>query len=256
MQELKALIFDVDGTLADTEKAHMEAFNRAFRNAGLDWHWDTPVYARLLAVTGGRERIRHYIEQYDPEFSVPGDADAFIAALHADKTREYVAMMDTGDLGLRSGVERLFREARDAGLTLAIATTTTPANVTALIRNTLGGQALGWFAEIGAGDVVPHKKPAPDIYRYVLEHLGLPPAACLAFEDSENGVRSARAAGLPVLVTPNDFTYGQDFGGAVAVLDGFGGPGEPSRVLAGDCGPSRWVDVAMLRHLHRQAVAP
>lgn len=250
MAELAALLFDVDGTLADTERGHLEAFNTAFAQAGLDWSWSPELYTELLAVTGGKERIRHYLDTYRPDVPRPPDLDAFIADLHRRKTEAYVAALDSGGLGLRTGVERLFREARDAGLTLAIATTTTPANVTALLRNTLGDEALEWFAVIGAGSVVPAKKPAPDIYRYVLDHLGLPPAACVAFEDSGPGVASARGAGLPVIVTVSDFTRGHDFDGADLVLDSLGAPGQPFGVLAGDAGGRQWVDLELIRAVH------
>lgn len=252
MPRLTALVFDVDGTLADTERAHLEAFNEAFARAGLPWRWSVPLYTELLAVTGGKERIRHYIDRHLGAFSAPGDLDVFIAGLHREKTRVYVDISEQGRLGLRPGVARLLREAKAAGLRLAIATTTTPANVTALLESALGRGASAMFDYIGAGDVVPRKKPAPDIYLHVLEVLGLDPAACLAFEDSEGGLRAARAAGLATLVTVNDFTRHHDFSGAALVLDHLGEPDLPFSVLAGEAdGPC--VDVALLRRLHRRA---
>ena len=126
---------------------------------------------------------------------------------------------------------RLLAEARSAGLRLAVATTTTPENVSALLVPALGADAMGWFEVIGAGDVVPAKKPAPDIYHYALEKLGLASEACLAFEDSENGLRAARGAGLRTVITVNDYTRDQDFTGAALVLDQFGEPQQPCRVL-------------------------
>lgn len=219
MNTLQALIFDVDGTLADTERdGHRVAFNLAFRDAGLDWHWDEALYGELLAVTGGKERMRFYCERHLPEFLQQADADARIKALHAAKTAHYVKLVESGALPLRPGVARLIAEARAAGLRLAIATTTTPENVTVLLRASMAPDAMEWFEVIGAGDVVPAKKPAPDIYRWVLERLGLPPAACLALEDSENGIKSSLAAGIPTLVTESEYTRGQDFSGALAVV--------------------------------------
>ena len=233
MKRLQALLFDVDGTLADTEgQGHRVAFNRAFREAGLDWDWDEPLYRELLAVTGGKERMRHYIERYRPGFMPPGgDLDAFLAELHQRKNAHYADLLAQGEVPLRPGVERLLREARDAGMRLAIATTTSPENVTNLLVNTLGAEAVDWFEVIGAGDVVPAKKPAPDIYHYVLERLELPPEATLALEDSANGVRAAVAAGVPTLVTANDFTRDDDFSGALAVVDQLGEPDRPARRL-------------------------
>ncbi|MCB2175923.1 MAG: HAD family hydrolase [Actinomycetales bacterium] len=216
---LQALVFDVDGTLADTERdGHRPAFNAAFAAVGLDWHWDVDLYGSLLGVTGGKERIRHFCERHDPAFLDRPDADEAIAALHAAKTRRYVEYVDAGRIGLRPGVARLVAEARAAGTRLAIATTTNPDNVTALLEADLGPQAPGWFEVIGAGDVVPRKKPAPDIYRWVLDRLGLAPEECLAIEDSAVGLHAATAAGLPTVVTRSPYTAHDDATGALAVL--------------------------------------
>jgi HAD superfamily hydrolase (TIGR01509 family) len=233
---LAALIFDVDGTLADTERdGHRVAFNQAFTEAGLDWHWDVGLYGELLAVTGGKERMRHYLERYRPDWPRPAGLDALIAGLHAAKTRHYTALLAEGGIPLRPGIARLLNEARAAGVRLAIATTTTPENVTALLAHALSPEAVDWFEVIAAGDVVPAKKPAPDIYHYALDKLRLPAAACLAFEDSENGLRASRGAGLTTVITVNDYTRSQDFRDAALVLDQLGEPGQPFSVLASAC---------------------
>ncbi len=220
MNALQALIFDVDGTLAETERdGHRPAFNAAFAEHGLDWHWDASLYGELLAITGGKERMRHYAERYAPEFAARADVDALIRQLHAAKTAHYVRLVGTGRLALRPGVAELIAEARAAGIRLAIATTTSPENVGALLDASLAPGSSDWFEVIGAGDVVAAKKPAPDIYRWVLDRLALPAGACLAIEDSENGLRAALGAGLRCLVTVGEYTRGQDFSGAAAVLD-------------------------------------
>lgn len=220
---LKALIFDVDGTLADTERdGHRVAFNAAFREAGLPWNWDVATYGKLLAVSGGKERLAHYARQVAPDLAARADFDAFLRKLHTLKTGHYVRLVASGAVQLRPGVANLIREARAAGVKLAIASTTSPENVSALLRASLAHDAERWFEIIGAGDIVPAKKPAPDIYFWVLERLGLPAADCLVIEDSENGVKAACAAGIPTLVTENDYTRGQDFSGAVAVLPDLG----------------------------------
>ena len=217
--QLQALIFDVDGTLAETERdGHRPAFNAAFGEAGLRWRWDERLYGELLAVAGGKERMRHYAQHFDPAFFARRDREVAIQALHAAKTRHYLDILEAGNIPLRPGIADLIAEARAAGLRLAIATTTTLENVLALLRTRLGPESIDWFDAIGTGDIVPTKKPAPDIYLWVLDRLELPAADCLALEDSALGLRSALAAGIPVVATESMYTRGQDFTGARAVL--------------------------------------
>jgi beta-phosphoglucomutase-like phosphatase (HAD superfamily) len=247
---LKALIFDVDGTMADTERdGHRVAFNQAFQAATLDWNWSVELYGELLAITGGKERIRHYLDQYNPNFEAPADLKAFIAGLHASKTEHYCTLLAEGCIPLRTGVERLLQEAREAGLRLAIATTTTMPNVTVLLEHTLGKESLGWFDIIAAGDIVPAKKPAPDIYVHVLEKMGWAPEECLALEDSENGLLSAAQAKLKTVITINDYTRNHNFEGAALVLDCFGEPTAPFQVLSGDAARSGYFSVDLARSL-------
>jgi HAD superfamily hydrolase (TIGR01509 family) len=248
---LKALLFDVDGTLADTERdGHRPAFNQAFQGAGLDWHWDVALYGKLLAVTGGKERMKHYIDQFRPDYSKPANFDELVAQLHQAKTRIYSALAARGAIPMRPGVKRLLIEARAAGLRLAIATTTTPENVTVLLEHSLGSGTHEWFEVIAAGDIVPAKKPASDIYHYALEKLALDPQACLAFEDSENGLRASLGAGLKTLITVNDYTLDHDFKGAAVVLSDLGDPGAPNRLIAGPDLGLPFVNVEYLRALH------
>ncbi|WP_462329284.1 HAD family hydrolase [Thiohalocapsa halophila] len=270
MPELEAIIFDVDGTLADTERdGHRVAFNAAFADAGLDWEWSVPLYGELLRVTGGKERIRTYLAEHRPDFSPPEPLDDFIRDLHRRKTAHYTSMMRAGSIGLRPGVLRLLREAMDAGIRLAIATTTTPENVSALLSAApVPGHypALQhWFEVIAAGDVVPAKKPAPDIFDLALAELDLPARACVAVEDSDNGVRSALGAGLDaLLVTVSSYTQEQDLAAAALVVDGLGEPDlPPPQVVAGHCADAvagalrdaACVDLAVLRALHGCAAA-
>lgn len=216
---LAAVLFDVDGTLADTERdGHRVAFNQAFMDYGLDWHWDIALYGKLLEITGGKERIRHFLQHYQPVFPPQDDLDQWIASLHRTKTRHFLTLLKTGKIQLRPGVERLIRQLRANGIKVAIATTTTPDNVIALLESTLGTDSPDWFDVIGAGDIVPHKKPAPDIYLWVMSELGVSAERCIAIEDSANGLRSALAAGIRTVITSSEYTRSQDFSGATRVL--------------------------------------
>lgn len=216
---IKAIIFDVDGTLADTEDGHRKSFNKAFAESGLDWNWDVVLYDKLLRVTGGKERIKFFVSDFLTNFAKPADYDGFVKNLHALKTLHYTAMLREGHIPLRPGIKQLIQDAQTAGVTLAIATTTTPENVSALLEVGLGKDWGHYFAANGCGDIVPHKKPAPDIYFWVLQKLGLSASDCIALEDSENGLRSSLAAGIKTYITINQYTRTQNFTGATAVLD-------------------------------------
>ena len=216
---IKAIIFDVDGTLADTEDGHRLSFNQAFSDEGLSWNWDVALYDKLLKVTGGKERIKYYISEFLTDFVKPADFDDFVKKLHVIKTKHYTTMIAKGSVPLRPGIKQLIHAAHAAGIRLAIATTTTPENVSALLDVGLGKDWAELFDANGCGDIVPNKKPAPDIYFWVLEKLGLAAADCIALEDSENGLRSSLAAGIKTYVTRNHYTRNQNFEGAAAVFE-------------------------------------
>lgn len=217
---LQALIFDVDGTLADTESVHLEAFNHAFRQEGLDWVWDVPLYTRLLEISGGKERMAHYWCSVEPERTelAAGALDATINRLHEIKTAYYEAAVNNGAVQLRPGVLALMDEARRQGLQLAIATTTSPVNIAALLRSAIGPDWRSHFLAIGDASNAPIKKPHPQVYLKVLADMGLQAAQCVAFEDSANGLKAATAAGLDTVITPNSFTAHHDFTGALRVV--------------------------------------
>ena len=216
---IKAIIFDVDGTLADTEEGHRQSFNKAFAENGLDWNWDAALYDKLLKVTGGKERIKYFAGNFLTGFTQPENFEEFVKHLHQAKTAHYTAMLREGHIPLRPGIKQLLNDARNGGLRLAIATTTSPENVATLLQQGLGADGESWFEVIGCGDIVPHKKPAPDIYLWVPEKMGLSAADCIALEDSENGLRSSLAAGIKTFVIYNRYTHNQDFSGAAAVFD-------------------------------------
>lgn len=211
-----ALIFDVDGTLAETEELHRQAFNHAFARYGLDWQWDRAVYKDLLRVTGGKERMRAYHGTLPIARPLP---DEDISTLHRIKTAHYAELVETGCCPLRPGVIELLAAAKARGQRLAIATTTSHGNVDALLSQPLGASWAAEFDAIVAGDDVRHKKPAPDVYLETLARLKLDAADCVAIEDSANGLIAASRAGIPVLITRSMFFGDDDFNAARAVLD-------------------------------------
>lgn len=211
-----ALIFDVDGTLAETEELHRQAFNHAFTGHDLDWQWDRAVYKQLLRVTGGKERMRAYHERLR---MAPPLSDADIAELHRVKTAHYAELVETGRCPLRPGVTELLAAAKSRGQRLAIATTTSHGNIEALLSQALGTNWAAQFDAIVAGDDVRHKKPAPDVYLETLARLKLGAADCVAIEDSANGLISASRAGIPVLIARSMFFADDDFSAARCVLN-------------------------------------
>ncbi len=227
MNKLAALIFDLDGTLADTENLHREAFNYAFKEEGMDWHWDETLYSRLLEVSGGKERMLHYWHETHPDMTeVDGGAvEALMAKLHEVKTAYYEAKVKAGEVSLRPGVLALMNEARANGVQLAIATTTSAVNVVALMTSALGYSWRENFVAVRDASNAPQKKPHPQVYERVLQDIKLPADACIAFEDSANGLSAATAAGLATVITPTSFTAHHDFTGALKVVDDLSGVG-------------------------------
>ena len=233
MKTLEALIFDVDGTLAETERdGHRVAFNQAFQEFGLLWHWPVGLYGQLLRVAGGKERIRHYIQRYQPKFEAE-DLDELVVALHEAKAKHFQTLVENHVIPLRPGVRRLIAAAQREGVRLAIATTSAKASVIPLLEHLLGPDSPSWFEMIAAGDMVPAKKPAPDIYNLVIDAMNLNPATCLVLEDSPQGLAAATAAGLPTVVTVNDYTRSYAMPGARLVISHLGEPSLPFEVLWG-----------------------
>lgn len=224
---LRALVFDVDGTLADTEETHRQAFNDAFREHRLPYEWPVAEYEVLLDTAGGKERLLHYFSGLDVPDAERAHLVSLIPSLHAWKNERYGALVAAGHAKLRPGVARLFDEAERAGIALGIATTTSEPNVRALLTVALGAEAPRCFAVCACGDVVKAKKPAPDIYTYALDQLRCAPGDAVAFEDSANGLAAARAAGLFTVVTPSPWTARHDLSAADLLLPHLGDPDLP-----------------------------
>lgn len=242
MAELAALILDFDGTIAETERdGHRVAYNRAFTDARASWTWDVPTYGALLAIAGGKERLTAFLIRERPDIVEP-ERSTLVALLHEAKRHHFDRL--AGELAFRPGVVRLVAEARAAGIRCAIATTAAPSGVDALLRRDPVFAAS--FEVIVAGDMVPHKKPAPDIYLLALERLGIDAERAVAFEDSHVGLRAATAANIATIVTPSIYTDGEDFTTATSVISHLGTPSERSRVLTGPPLPRGYVDLAFV----------
>lgn len=251
---MTTLIFDCDGVLADTERdGHRPAFNQTFREFGLPIEWSVEEYGRKLQIAGGKERMRSELTpQFLRDNGLPDDPEllaAQLAAWHKRKTRIYTEMVAAGMLPPRPGITRLISEAQDAGWTLAVASTSAEPSVRAILEHAAGPERAARFALVLAGDVVAHKKPAPDIYLLALERLGAGADQTLVIEDSRNGFAAAQAAGLRCLVTVNGYTEAEDFNGAALVVTSLGDPeGQHTTVLANHSSarPGDWVTLADL----------
>ncbi len=243
--QTRAIIFDVDGTLAETEEIHRRSFNDAFAASGVDriwpdsrrgWIWSRTVYRRLLDTTGGKERIAAYLEA---DLRIDSAAvSEVIAVIHAAKTARFAALLREEKLAARPGIERIIAGARQTGVRLAVATTTTRLNVEALCKSLFARPAGQLFDVIAAGDEVRLKKPAPDVYHLALRHLALPAAACIALEDSRNGLLAAKAAGLRCVVSPSLYTAGDDFHEADRLVEQFDWPDIAAMLTAAPASPA------------------
>lgn len=216
---LRALIFDVDGTLANTERdGHRPAFNAAFAEVGLPWHWDEAFYGTLLVKSGGMERLYFYAEHFDPATRARPDFDSLMERVNEIKTRNYQRLLAAGAIPLRADIGQLICDARTEDLRLAIASSSKRENIVALLRANLGPVADTWFDAIVSGELVAAKKPSPDIYKKALEMLKLPPRDCLTVEDSAHGLAASLGAGIPTVISLSDYTHDEEFVGARMVL--------------------------------------
>jgi HAD superfamily hydrolase (TIGR01509 family) len=252
MKQLEAIIFDVDGTLADTEDVHRRAFNQAFKEFELDWNWTPTLYEELLAISGGRERITYYGADLVEQFGNQDKFAHYVRDIHEVKTRIYAEMLNDGEIPLRPGVERLLGEIRDSGLTLAIATSSTFSNLKTLLDRNLPEKWMSWFAAIASCDTVSKKKPSPAVYNSVLSILKLDPSHAVAIEDTVNGCLAATNAGLATVITTHFFTRHHYFPKADLVVDSLGESDRPFKLIDGDAGAATLVDVALLEHLVAQ----
>ena len=234
----KALIFDCDGVLADTERyGHLVAFNQMWREHGVDWQWSLEQYAEKVKIGGGKERMFSLgqDEDFRIAYSVPESEEAWwqiVSDWHQRKSEIYKELVASGSMPGRPGVKRLAAAAEAEGWLLAVCSTSAIASVEAVLSQVMGAELAGRFAGVFAGDMVKAKKPAPDIYNLAVERLNLDPVNCLVVEDSRNGLLAATAAGMTGIVTYSDLTENEDFREAAIVLSDLGEPGGESMVIA------------------------
>lgn len=253
---LRAILFDMDGTMADTERlGHRPAYNHAFKEVGLAWRWGPKLYRRLLRQPGGgRDRLRHYLERYQPALgplarAAEQDRESLVSELHARKAQHFDALLREGKVPLRPGVARLMDEAHAADVRLAVVTNASRASLVSLLQHSLGPAQREKLDLVLCGDEGVAKKPAPDLYLAALNRLGIQPAQAVAIEDSQLGLQAAAEAGVATLVAINDNTAGEDFSAAAMVVDTLGDPEAPATVFSGVLGNSRYVTLNDLRGL-------
>jgi len=249
MRELKAIIFDVDGTLAATEETHRQAFNEAFKEFDIPFQWSVSEYIELLSISGGKERIYKFLKSQS--YDVPGKENLrdYTLKLHQRKSEIYREKLVAGHIGLRIGVERLIKEAKQNGIIMAIATSTSTANVEVLLKYALGGAALSYFDTLVSCDLVADKKPSPIVYQYALANLGIKPENCVAVEDTCNGNLAALAAGMKTVITTHPLTVDEDFTGALLVIDQLGEPDDHFTVISGDPHGADFVNIDLLEKI-------
>jgi HAD superfamily hydrolase (TIGR01509 family) len=249
MYPLKAIIFDVDGTLANTEETHRQSFNSAFEEFGLGYHWSEQEYADLLSISGGRERITAYLKARKFRGNGSLGLRDFALHLHQRKSEIYRENLIAGHVRLRNGVLRLIAEAKQKSIKLGIATATSMANVKTLLQHNIGKEGLAQFDVVVTSDIIKDKKPSPAVYQFATAELGLTPDTCIAIEDTTNGNRAARAAGLKTVITTHAFTIDNDFSGASLVVNQLGEPDKPFSVISGNSFGAGYVDTGLLKSL-------
>jgi HAD superfamily hydrolase (TIGR01509 family) len=240
---MRALIFDCDGVLGETEsRGHLVAFNRMWRELGVPWQWPAAGYRKMLAIGGGKERMRALFDEpaFRAVFAVPEDEAAraaLLAAWHRRKSELYREIVESGQIPPRAGVKRLAEEALKRGWLLAVASTSATDSVRAMMRHAFGAATAARFTSVLGGEDVQRKKPDPEVYRLSAARLGVPPSRCVVIEDSAPGLRAALGAGMPCVITVSEMTAGEDFAGANLVVDSLGEPGQGPCVRLDDLMP-------------------
>ena len=247
--KLKGIIFDVDGTIADTEEIHRQAFNQTFEENKLNWHWSIEDYRKILFISGGKERFRKFLNKDETLKKEVGDPEKFIQKLHKQKSENYRALLKSDGIEFRPGIVRLINEARENKIQLGVATSSSMANLTTLFNKIMNVEPNELFNSIVTSDTVQEKKPSPAAYQCVLAGLGLNADTCIAIEDTQNGNIAALEAGLKTIITTHAYTTDNDFSGASIVLNNLGEPDTPFIKTQGNDFDQSYIDINLLNKI-------
>jgi len=254
--KLKGIIFDVDGTIADTEEIHRQAFNQTFEEFNIDWNWSVKAYRKILHISGGKERFRKFLNEDLSLKKKVTDQESFVQELHKRKSENYRLILNSDGIQFRPGVIRLIHEARDKEIPIGVATSSSMANLTTLFNKILNIEPCEIFNSIVTSDTVQDKKPSPAVYQCVLAGLGLDAEGCIAIEDTQNGNLSAIAAGLKTVITTHAYTIDNDFTGASIVSNHLGEPDYPFKLSQGTSFNKSFVDIELLNNLVSNTSVP
>ncbi len=249
--DLSAILFDVDGTIAETEDYHRQSFNESFKEFGLDWYWDEPIYKELINVGGGKERIKSHINRAWPEMKEYKNLNKYINSILQVKNEIYFDTMKDSKIKPRPGILRLLKELKKNNLRTALVSSASKDNLDSLFLEGLDINYKDLFDVIAHGETTPNKKPSPEVYEWALEKLKLPSSACIAIEDSPRGLQSALKANIKVLVTPSKLTEGESFQGAKIVVSDLGEESKPFKLLEGDSFGFKKVSLQLLKKIHK-----
>ena len=248
--KLSAVLFDVDGTIAETEEYHRKSFNESFKEFNLDWFWDEAIYKELINVGGGKERIMYHIKRAWPEMLNYKNLSKYIDSIHKIKNEIFEDFMKDMVIEPRKGVIRLINELKEKKIRLAIVSSSSESNILNLFNKALKIDLNEKFDIIAHGDITKNKKPSPEIYEWTLEKMRLPPQSCLAIEDSPRGMESALRANINVVVTPSILTSGEKFDGAKLVVSDLGEIDEPFQKISGKDFGYKYVCYDMLQKIN------
>ena len=247
--DLSAVLFDVDGTIAETEDFHRKSFNEAFKEFNLDWFWDEAIYRELINIGGGKERIMYHIKKAWPEMLSYKNLSNYIDSIHKIKNEIYEDYIKDSSIEPRPGIKRLIDELKVNKIKIALVSSTSEINLKNLFKFGLGIDPYSEFDLVAHGDSTKLKKPSSEIYEWALQKLQLPHQACVAIEDSPRGLESSKGATLKTIITPSKLTINEIFKGADLVVSDLGEKDKPFKLISGNCYGKKIIDLELISKL-------